>query len=264
MKQSRAEVQKRHQHLLELFNAQGIISASEASKLLNVSELTIRRDFDVLENKGYITRFHGGAKLKTPAHESAPVFESRGTINQIQKQQIAQVVSRYIHEKDTVFLNAGTTTLEVIKYLKDKDITIITNNAPAFSIIQKSTATLISTGGEYNNRNKSYTGVLATHLINKVIASVCILGVNGLSYNDGITTSAYLETMINENMLKRCKGEKIVVADGSKIGQTFCFSSASISDIDILVTDSSADPTELKLIQDAGVKIILADKEVEL
>jgi len=259
MKQSQAEVQKRHQRLLELFNTHGSLQVSDVSKILNMSELTIRRDFDLLEKKGYIVRFHGGAKLASATAEMAPVFENKGSMNQTQKQQIAKVISQYIKDKDTVFLNAGTTTLEVIKCIKNMDITIITNNALACSALGDGSATLISTGGEYNNRNKSYTGALATNLMNRVFATVCVLGVNGITYNDGITTSAYLETMINEEMLKRCKGKKIVAADGSKVGRTFCFTSAEITDIDILVTDSSADPEELRKMREKGIEIVLAD-----
>lgn len=260
MKQSRAEVNKRHQQLLELFRAHGTLHVTEVSKQLNMSELTIRRDFDTLEKKGYIERFHGGAKMLSANLETAPLFENKGTMNQLQKQQIAKVVAGYIHERDTIFLNAGTTTLEVIKCIKNMGVTIVTNNAIACSIVGSGPATLISTGGEYNYHNQSYTGVMASHLINRVLATVCVLGVNGINHTDGITTSAYLETMINEEMLKRCKGKKIVAADGSKIGRTFCFNSAGITDIDILVTDSSADPEELSRIREMGVQVILADQ----
>lgn len=264
MKQSQAEVHKRHQQMLELFNTHGSLQVSDVSKTLGMSELTIRRDFDTLEKKGYIVRFHGGAKLVSPLAEAAPVFENKGTMNQIQKQQIARVASQFIQDKDTVFLNAGTTTLEIIKAIKDRNITIITNNALACSALGDGKAILISTGGEYNNRNKSYTGALATTLINKVFATVCLLGVNGITSADGVTTSAYLETMINEELLKRCKGKKIVAADGSKIGRTFCFTSADITDIDILITDSTADEEELDKMREKGVQIILADKGYEI
>ena len=79
MKQSQAEVQKRHQRLLELFNTHGSLQVSDVSKILNMSELTIRRDFDLLEKKGYIVRFHGGAKLASATAEMAPVFENKGS-----------------------------------------------------------------------------------------------------------------------------------------------------------------------------------------
>lgn len=103
---------------------------------------------------------------------------------------------------------------------------------------------------------------MAVSLLQRINATICILGVNGITGNEGITTSNYSETMINEEMLKRCKGPHIIAADGSKIGRIFKFSSAPITSTDILVTDSSADSRELKQIQNMGIQVILADKQI--
>ncbi len=260
MKQSLADVQKRHQQLLDLLEARGSLKVSEASELFHVSNLTIRRDFAELEEKGYVTRFHGGANFISGSMETTPIFENKDTMHQAQKQQIARVASGFIKEKDIVFLNAGTTTLELIRCIKDKDITIITNNALACTVIENGTATLISTGGEYNKRNKSYAGASATNLIDKVSATVCILGANGIHPRDGVTTYAYLETMINEEMIKHCKGKRIIAADGSKVGRIFCYTSVSIHDIDVLVTDSSANEEDLENMRRLGIQVILADQ----
>ena len=67
----------------------------------------------------------------------------------------------------------------------------------------------------------SFTGIMAVQLIQKMCAQVCVLGVNGISGTEGITTSNYMETMINDEFLNHCKGKRIVAADGSKIGKTF-------------------------------------------
>lgn len=259
MKQSQNIIQKRRHQLLEMLYLQDFVQVVTASKILNVSELTIRRDFDLLEQKGYITRFHGGAKLVPNSIEKTPIFESKGNMNLLQKQKIAQYIPQFIQSKDTVFLNGGTTTLEIIHCIKNLNITIITNNAMACFALADGKADFISTGGEYNKRNKSYTGTLAANLISNIYPTICILGVNGITADDGITTSAYSETLINKEALQRCRGKKIVVADSSKIGKTFCFSSADIKDIDILITDSDANSKELKKIKEQGVQIILAD-----
>ncbi|MEG1806462.1 MAG: DeoR/GlpR family DNA-binding transcription regulator, partial [Clostridia bacterium] len=206
-----------------------------------------------------LIRFHGGASLKPQVSDESPKFKSKESMNYSQKVQIAKVVASLINDNDTVFINAGTTTFEVIRELSKKPIKIITNSVPAPSLFENSPSRLISTGGEFNAKNQSFTGDLATSIVNKIYASACVLGVNGFSSTDGITTADYLETMINELFLKRCKGLKIVAADGSKIGKTFCFTSASLSYIDILVTDSSANRDELAKFKELGIKIIIAD-----
>ena len=262
MKQSKVEVQKRQNRILELFQNSDALQVTDVSKLLNVSEITVRRDFDYLEKKGYITRFHGGAKLNLNRVDVFPKFENKGEQHGNEKSLIAQVVSGMIHDHDTVFLNAGTTTLEVIKCIKEKHVRVITNNAIAIGVIPGGNLEFICTGGVYNENSRSFVGDLSTPLLNKVYANVCVLGVNGISSKDGVTTYAYPETMINELMVKRCKGLKIVAADGSKIGKTYCFTSSLLNNIDVLVTDSSADLVELEKIKECGVRIMIADQNV--
>ncbi|QTQ14589.1 DeoR/GlpR transcriptional regulator [Treponema parvum] len=263
MKQSKEIVDKRHQQIIALLNKKNPIYVTELSQKLNVSELTVRRDFEALAKAGIIKRFHGGARLVTQNADEAPGYANKGIIAQEQKQHIAQVVAQYVKDGDTVFLNAGTTTTEIIKAVKNKHITVITNNSLASTFLRNTNASLISTGGEFNSKNLSYSGVLATYLINKIFSSVTVLGVNGLSASDGITTAFYPETMINQEFLKQSKGLKIVACDSSKLGKTFSFNTASISSIDIVITDSLADPVEVKKIIDQGVKVVIADAEIK-
>lgn len=263
MKQSKEIVNRRHQQIIDLFNKKNPLYVTELSKKLNVSELTVRRDLETLAQAGKIQRFHGGAQLCIKNEEQPLTYSNKDMIAQKQKQKIAQITAQYIKDGDTVFLNAGTTTFEIIKAVKDKHITIVTNNSVASSILQNANASLISTGGEFNCANLSYSGILATYLINKVFSSVTILGVNGLSAANGITTAYYPETMINQEFLKQSKGLKIVACDGSKLGKTFSFNSSPIVGIDIVITDSSACAEEIEKIKAQGVNVVMADIEIE-
>lgn len=260
MKQSRAVVMQRQYQIRRLFLEHQSLQVSDISKLLGVSELTIRRDFIALEAEGFIERFHGGGRLVSHNLPNAPLYEHKDMLRQRQKQQIAHYIASLVSENDTVFLNAGTTTLEIIKAINNKKVIIVTNNALACTVVDGTAASLISTGGEFSPQNKSFTGIMAVQLVQKMCAQVCILGVNGLSSSEGITTSNYMETMINDEFLKHCKGKKIVAADGSKIGKTFNFISAPLTAIDLVVTDSSADPEALQAIQANGIQIVLADQ----
>lgn len=259
MKQKKSIIIERRHKILSLFSEHEDLHVSDLSKLLGVSELTIRRDLDALAGEGLIQRIHGGGRIMTDSYPEPPVFSDKHLIGQQQKHDIAVYISSLVNDGDTVFLNAGTTTMQVINQIKDKHIVIVTNNALACTVMDHCAASLISTGGEYNQHNQSYTGLMAASILQKMNASICILGVNGISADNGITTSNYMETMINEEMLKRCRGKRIAAADSSKIGKVFNFSTSHISNIDILVTDSGADSRELQKIRDAGVKVILAD-----
>ncbi|MGN0983080.1 MAG: DeoR/GlpR family DNA-binding transcription regulator [Candidatus Limivicinus sp.] len=259
MRQSQNVIVERRHHIMRLLAQNGSLRVSELCKMLSVSELTIRRDLDELARDGLLYRTHGGAALPADTYPNLPLYEDKHQIRHFQKQEIAKYVSSLTHDGDTIFLNAGTTTMEIIKLVKEKDVVIVTNNALACTVMHNCRASLISTGGEYNQRNQSYTGIMATALMQKINATLCVLGVNGITAEDGITSSNYMETMINEEMLKRCRGKRIVAADSSKVGKLFNFSTAPISSIDLLVTDSGIDPEHLKKFKDAGLEVVLAD-----
>ena len=93
-------------------------------------------------------------------------------------------------------------------------------------------------------------------------ATVCVLGVNGISAEDGITTSLYQETEINDAMLNRCRGKRIVAADSSKVGRTLNFISAPIDKIDMLVTTARADPAEIEKLKARGVEVLLSLRHI--
>lgn len=258
MNQSKDIIQARRRKLLELIRKSNTIKVSAASKIFNISELTIRRDLDYLEQKGVVTRFHGGAAFNSSFSEFDIVLEEK----QIQHEYIKNCIGRHavslIQDGSTIFINSGSTTLSVLKQINNKTVRVVTNNALAPTAIWSDHVELIMTGGECRNRSKSLLGGYALNVINTIYSNICILGVNGISSVSGTTTSVYSETPLNEAMVKRCNGPVIIVADGSKVGKSYNFVSIPIKDIDILITDVTADPEELAKIAAKGVKIITA------
>lgn len=236
------------------------MQVKELSDYFEVSELTIRRDLEFLEAKGEVTRFFGGAKIKE--NNALQKFEEKTVIHREEKEAIGEYVAGLVKEKTSVFMNSGTTVLEVLKNLTDKNIVLITNNAFAGRILENSNCDLLCTGGMFNNVTKSYLGEFSTRLIEEIFAEMAIMGVNGISAEYGITTSAFQETTIFSMMLERCRGLKIVVTDGSKVGRVKNYKSADIGRIDMLVTTSAANPDELEKIRNAGVEVVLADEEL--
>lgn len=103
---------------------------------------------------------------------------------------------------------------------------------------------------------KACHGDFATNVINQIYANLSILGVNGITAENGATTSNLQETIVNGKMVERCTGKVIIIADSSKIGKTHSFTSAQIQDIDILITGADADPEELRRIREKVLKSI--------
>ncbi len=259
MNQSREVIQERQHRLLNYIKSNRIIKVSDASKYLGVSDLTIRRDLEAISKQHLIERFHGGARIKNQNPEyDIPVSEKENR-HEAEKKIIAQKAASFVHDGDTVFLNSGSTTSLIMRYLDNKSIRIFTNNALAPSCICSEHTELIITGGECRLSSKALIGTFASDMLSKVYTNTCILGVNGISSSNGITTSNYQEASINELMVTHCKGKVIVAADSSKIGQTYPFVSIGVNSIDMLITDSNANPLELEQIRQCGVEVIVVN-----
>lgn len=254
MKQSKHIIEKRRNEIVELLHQSGTQQVQTLSEYFQTSPLTIRRDLAELEKQGIIERIYGGARLKK-APEPLPDFADKQAIHNYEKEQIAQYALSYIQDGDTIFMNSGTTILQLLKLLNHRAINIVTNNILAYECCPQLKGDLIYTGGTYTNTTKACHGDFATNVISQIYANLCILGVNGISADSGATTSRLQETIVNGKMIERCTGKTIIVADSSKIGKTFSFTSAQIQDIDILITGSEADPEELKKIKEKGVQI---------
>ncbi len=259
MKQSRTVILQRRERILRLLLERGEVQVRDLCTQFSTSEITIRRDLQEMEQRGLLRRFHGGARAKQQTQEMV-YFEDKRTARKYEKDLIADALVEMIAPGSTLFLNAGTTTLAVMSRIRDYNIRVITNNAMSTSVLAGGTAELICTGGEYQDRTRSFCGDFATYIISKVYADVCILGVNGVSISGGVTTTVYNETQLNEMMAKRCQGKTIIAADGSKIGKTYCFTCMPLTQVDVLVTDNSADMSEIEQIRSLGLEVIIVGK----
>jgi DeoR family fructose operon transcriptional repressor len=259
MKSSRGIIKKRQQQLLGKLQEQGSINVDEAAHQLNVTPITIRRDLLMFEEKGFVTRFHGGARLNEGALKSDPAMAENPSKPQIlHKRRIAEYAASLVEKGDTIFINTSSTCLLMLEYLNDKVVTIITNNAKAIDVKRYHETELIFTGGEFNDHKQSMVGEIAINSISRVVADKSFIGVSAIGVSQGVMSSGLQETAINSLMMKRCKpGNCFVLADGSKIGQQSNFISATINLVSTLITDESAPEDELKRIESEGVKVIV-------
>jgi DeoR/GlpR family transcriptional regulator of sugar metabolism len=257
MKGSGRVTSQRRQRLLNQLERQDSVRISELAATFQVSEITVRRDLDELAEQGLLERFHGGARWIAKPRPDETSFEEKPYLHAAEKDAIGAAAAALIKSEDTVLLNGGTTTLAVLRHIKQPHVRVVTNNAAATSEVNGTDIELILLGGEYRARSCSLFGDLATLTLSQIHASVCILGANGVSARTGLTTSVYPEAAINRLMAERCNGNVIAVTDGSKIGITSNFASVPLLGVKILITDPSANPDELAAIKAAGVQTIV-------
>lgn len=253
MKIAKSDIDFRQGQILESINKNGYRKVEDLAREFGISVVTVRRDLICLENQKLIKRFHGGAQVAF----HAPKWKLDGRdLNLVA--HIAEKAAEYVENKDTVFLNSGMTTYAVLQKIK-KNIVAVTSNACAVDLdLSDSPVKLIFTGGELSEERETFLGQFTISLIDLVTADKCFLGVNAISAEGGLTSSSVEKIMINNRMLERCKGPKIVVTEGNKIGKTTNFHVCPVTKITHLITDNTAPPTELDKIRRAGVEVIIA------
>jgi DeoR/GlpR family transcriptional regulator of sugar metabolism len=258
MKSSIGIVTKRQEKLIQYLKENGSIQVDDASRMFNVSPLTIRRDLQSFEERGLVERFYGGAILVQDALGEDPTYLPSNEELDHKKIAIAKAAANLIESGDTVFINSSSTALLAMSNI-EKRATVITNNGKALSVPKNPNIDLILTGGEVYERKQSMVGDYAISIFNKISATKCIIGVSGINER-GITTSVIQEVAVNRVMLERCKGQRIIVAQGPKVGIEHNFLTAELPLITHLITDSSANPEAVKRLEAKGIKVIQVDE----
>ena len=194
---------ERQQRILEILSQEFTARSSTLSEILGVSEMTIRRDFDILERRGLAERTHGGAVFKQ--ERVAGKFQYRNSIkeNLQEKQQIAKNAAALLEPNDVIFLGEGTTAALMLKYLEPGfPCTIFTNNLGAIAETDHISAELVLLGGTYNSVTHALTGPLTMQMIRQVNATKVFLGADALSISAGMTTPNFDIAIIDRSMIE--------------------------------------------------------------
>ncbi|MCK5311220.1 MAG: DeoR/GlpR transcriptional regulator [Desulfobacteraceae bacterium] len=247
----------RQSRIQKLIEDKGILKVAELSKMFGVTELTIRRDFDVLERRGVLERTHGGAILRRRV-KGEPLYVEKNQKHRSQKEKIGIAVSRLIEPGDTLLINTGSTNTQVLRHLSGKNLRIITSNANALIEIENPEIEVILTGGLFRRQSNSLIGDFTHATLKNVCGSKTIIGVDGVSIKFGLTTPIQEEAAVARKMINQTLGPVIVVADSSKIGVVSNFVTAPIDKIDILVTDAGIKPGFKKELEEIGLEVIIA------
>lgn len=241
---------------------QGLVKVSDLSRLFCVSEMTIRRDLDVLQQKKLIKKIYGGAVTEPSVDEELLdiPMSVRSKTHLMEKHAIAEQAVRFIQPRDVVILDAGTTTLEIARLLPRTDnLVVITNSIPiAYELYEHagSAVSLLLMGGQVRENSHSMVGSKAHEFLSDLVASILFLGASGLSINRGILNSNMDESEVKRKMMEHC--EKVVlVSDSSKFDQQSYHVVATWDEIDVFITDSQLPQEYREQLEDKGVEIIL-------
>lgn len=228
--------EERYNIILQELNSKGIIAVADLVKILNASESTIRRDLNTLHNKGFLKKIHGGAILNGErASKHDYMVNIRKSLNINEKFEIAKYAASLIKNGDMIYLDAGTTTGELIEFIKEREITVVTNAiVHAKKLLEKNIKTLIL-GGELKATTEAVVGPITVEDLKKYNFSKGFFGTNGISNEKGYTTPDINEAMVKAEAIKRCN-EAFILADESKLEQVSFITFGEIKDA-IIITN---------------------------
>lgn len=255
--------EERQIKISELLRDKTSIKVSELSNIFNVSESTIRRDLQEMEERELLTRTHGGA-LGIEKTNFEPSFKEKEDEKYDEKLNIGKIAANMIEEGDTIILDSGTTTLQLAKCIKAKNITVITNSIDiAAELSSRNDIELIVTGGTLRITTRAMVGHLTDGVLKNFRVDKAFIGANGISIEEGITTPNIMEAHTKKEMMNAAN-KVILAADSSKFNQVSFAVISPIRAVDTIVTSSDLDVAIIKKIEETGVEIITKGNDEKL
>jgi DeoR/GlpR family transcriptional regulator of sugar metabolism len=251
-------VQERWNRIVDLLDQNGRATVEELAEVLRVSPGTIRRDLRQMQQAGVITRARGGAIRREQVGLDRPVAENREYMV-AEKEMIGTLAAGLIEPGDTVMIDGGSTTFEVIRRITARDVTVITTSMDAIASLKSNPQVgVVVIGGMLRKHDGSTIGPVARRQLAALYADKAILGTNGLSVQRGLTTPSPWNMEIKRMMIRQAR-ETIVVADHTKLGAISLHWVAPTEVISRIVTDSGATEDQIRPFNEAGIQVLRAD-----
>lgn len=250
--------EERRRHILEILNREGRVLVGDLAKQFRTSQVTIRKDLDVLQAEGRIHRSHGGA---LPARGGSalddPTLREKEKLHRKEKLRIAAAAAGMVREGQVVILDSGTTTTAIARALRDFDnLTIITNAVNIAAELSGSSLEVILTGGTLRKNSFSLVGPMAEETLRRLNGDILFLGVDGFDVHHGLTTPNQLEAKVNRAMMD-VAGRVVAVCDSSKFGRRSLSSISAPSGVHHLITDRGIPKADLAAVRKAGIQVTL-------
>ena len=247
---------ERRNLILEKLQDEKKVVVNELSQIYNVSEETIRRDLEKLEQEGFATKSYGGAVLNENVGIDMPL-NIRSKKNVAAKQKIAEIVASLIHDGDHIMLDASSTDLFIAKAIKNKQrLTVITNSVEIMIELSEMPGwNVISTGGNLKEGYLALVGTKAEEAISAYYADKAFVSCKGLNYEHGIMDSLEQFTAIKK-VIMTSAAKCYLVIDSTKFDKTAFTKAGSIDQVVAVITDAKPDEKWLELFRQKNIECL--------
>jgi DeoR family transcriptional regulator of aga operon len=249
--------EERRRAILDAVNRDGRVLVKDLAQRFETSQVTIRKDLEVLHSQGAIYRTHGGALPVRTGALLDPSLREKEKQHRKEKQRIGAAAAQLVQEGQSVLLDSGTTTTMIARELRNfRNLTVITNAVNIAADLAGTAVQVILTGGILRENSFSLVGPLAEDSLRRLNADILFLGVDGFDIHAGLTTPNLLEARVNRVMVEIAR-RTVVVCDSSKFGRRSLSSIAPTSAVHQAITDNRISKTDLRALEEAGIEVTL-------
>ena len=247
---------KRLDRLRRIVRQTRVVRVEELTSRLRVSTATVRRDLDRLERLGEIRRVHGGA-VGIESRLEEPLFDDKTAIAAPEKRRIAQAALHYIEAEHTIYLDGGSTVLELARLLRDRsNLTVVTNSLRAALELAGRGPRLILVGGELRRLSQTLVGPLTRLILENLNVDIAFMGTIGLARAEGLTTTDPAEAFTKELVMGHAR-RVILLADSGKAGKVSFARAGGLSRIDVWITDRRVGRDFSEALQQENVEVVI-------
>jgi DeoR/GlpR family transcriptional regulator of sugar metabolism len=252
--------EERKQQIVEYLTQHEFADVESLAVAVQASPATVRRDLQYLAEHALITRTRGGAAFVGHGVGHEPPYVARADQNLAEKRAIAQHASTLIHEGEVIALDVGSTTFELAKAIRNhRNLTVFTASLPIVQVLIQSEVSVILVGGTVRKKELSVAGPIAVQIVSQFHFDKFFLGTAGLEVNDGFTDFGMDDVEVKKAFLG-CSKQIIALADHTKLGHVSFATTCSLQKVHRLITDDGADATQVNLLRQAGLEVLLAPR----
>ncbi|MCJ7983171.1 DeoR/GlpR family DNA-binding transcription regulator [Priestia sp. OVL9] len=235
------------------------VSLEELMEVFQVSKNTVRRDIQELVDRGDFQKVYGGITVKQDKRTRLESFQTRQVRNQDEKKRIGRAASNYIQDGDIIFIDSGTTTIEIIEFLSNKQITVVTNNIDFIvSALPYENLDIITIGGILERKTNSFGTMKYMDILNPYNINKAFMASTGVSISNGVTNASPLESELKTSIVKRC-GEVFLLVDNTKFDKYGLMTYCELNEIDYLVTNKKPSEVYYDFAKDNQIELIIAE-----
>ncbi|WP_309486182.1 DeoR/GlpR family DNA-binding transcription regulator [Ancylobacter mangrovi] len=248
---------ERQHFIIDRLDEMGVLSIAALSEVLGVSQMTVRRDIEQLERAGRVMSVTGGVQLPERIL-SEPSHTIKGQMHRAEKVAIGRLAASMVKSNDVIYLDAGTTTLEIAKRLLNlPDITVVTNDFTICSTLAAAAhCQLCHTGGRVDRENQSCIGNRAADMVKQFNFDIAFISTSSWGMR-GISTPSEDKIAVKTSAVE-CAVRSVLVTDSSKYGKLAAYHSLPLRAFTTIISDSGLAETVCQGIREQGIELLVA------